>query len=108
MKGNCEICGKEIEITMCCSGRDCGCLGLPIDPPVCSEKCYEKYEEKRKNEAMKEKLIELIGFGMEPERAEIKANQIIVLFNEMIIEKMKEVKHREVTFDDIASLFIDI
>ena len=57
---------------------------------------------------MKEKLIELIGFGMEPERAEIKANQIMVLFNEMIIAKMKEVKHREVTFDDISSLFINL
>jgi len=108
MKGNCEICGNEIEITMCCSGRDCGCLGLPIDPPVCSEKCYEQYIIKRKNEAMKEKLIELIGFGMEPERSEIKANQIIVLFNQMIIDKLKEVKHREVTFDDISSLFISL
>lgn len=43
MKGNCEICGAEIEITMCCDGHNCGCMGLPIDPPVCSDECLEKY-----------------------------------------------------------------
>ncbi len=42
MKGYCEICGKEIEVRMCCSGFDCGCMGLPIDPPVCSNECYDK------------------------------------------------------------------
>ncbi len=39
MKGNCVICSTEIEIQMCCSGSDCGCMGLPIDMPVCSQKC---------------------------------------------------------------------
>jgi len=39
MKGYCEICNKEIEIRMCCSGHECSCMGQPIDPPVCSEKC---------------------------------------------------------------------
>ena len=57
---------------------------------------------------MKEKIIEIIGFGMEPERAELKAEGIIILWNEMIIAKMKEVKHREMTFDDISSLFISL
>jgi len=82
---------------------------------------------------MKEKLIELMrielrksfndGLKTHPNDANVSefympqidlssspliANQIIVLFNEMILEKMKEVKHREVTFDDISSLFIDI
>ncbi len=28
---------------MCCSGRDCGCMGMPSEPPVCSEKCYKIY-----------------------------------------------------------------
>jgi hypothetical protein len=27
---------------MCCSGIECGCLGLPIDPPVCSIECEQK------------------------------------------------------------------
>ena len=51
MKGFCEICGNEIEIKMCCSGKDCGCLGIPIDPPVCSEICYQKYFDKKEEEA---------------------------------------------------------
>jgi len=40
---NCMVCGKEFkgeEPQMCCSGRECGCMGMPIDPIVCSEKCY--------------------------------------------------------------------
>jgi len=43
MKGNCEICNHEIEIQMCCSGYQCGCMGQPVEPPVCSEECYYKY-----------------------------------------------------------------
>jgi hypothetical protein len=36
-------CDNEIpEPVMCCSGRDCGCMGLPIYPPVCSVECYNK------------------------------------------------------------------
>lgn len=26
---------------MCCSGRECGCMGQPIEPVVCSYKCYD-------------------------------------------------------------------
>ena len=45
MKGYCEICGDEIDVKMCCSGRDCGCMGLPVEPPVCSkEECWIKYD----------------------------------------------------------------
>jgi len=45
----CWHCGKvEIpEPVGCCSGRDCGCMGLPIDPPFCSEKCQKEYYEKK-------------------------------------------------------------
>lgn len=50
MKGNCVICGKEIEIKMCCSGRECGCMGLPTEMPVCSKECEKKYIEKRNAE----------------------------------------------------------
>lgn len=47
MKGNCQICEAEIEVQMCCSGRDCGCLGLPVDPPVCDNpECWAKFKEK--------------------------------------------------------------
>jgi hypothetical protein len=40
----CMVCDKEFEgeePKMCCSGRDCGCMGMPIDPVVCSEECYD-------------------------------------------------------------------
>jgi len=39
---------------------------------------------------MKEKIIEIIGHGMEPERAELKADELIILFNEHILNKFKE------------------
>jgi hypothetical protein len=41
---NCIVCGKEFkgeEPQMCCSGKDCGCMGIPIDPVVCSKVCYD-------------------------------------------------------------------
>jgi hypothetical protein len=34
---------------------------------------------------MKEKIIEIIGFGMERERAEMKANELIILFNRHLL-----------------------
>ena len=55
---------------------------------------------------MKEKIIEIIGFGMEPERAELKACQIIILFNQRILDKLKECKTGPVGFEELASLFI--
>jgi len=43
MKGFCEICNAEIEISICCNAFDCGCGGRPTEPPVCSESCYDKF-----------------------------------------------------------------
>ena len=39
----CRECGVvDIpEPRYCCSGADCGCRGLPIDPPFCYA-CWEK------------------------------------------------------------------
>jgi hypothetical protein len=42
---SCMVCGEIFmgpEPKMCCSGRDCGCMGMPIDPIICSEECYNK------------------------------------------------------------------
>ena len=41
---NCMMCGKEIdyEPKFCCNGSDCGCGGLPIDPPLCDD-CWDMY-----------------------------------------------------------------
>lgn len=41
----CMVCGEKFkgeEPKMCCSGYMCGCMGLPIDPIICSEECYNK------------------------------------------------------------------
>lgn len=40
----CMYCEAEFigdEPKYCCSGKDCGCMGQPIDPVVCSKGCYE-------------------------------------------------------------------
>lgn len=45
VKLRCQMCEEEWmgePPEMCCSGRDCGCMGLPIEPILCSAKCGEK------------------------------------------------------------------
>jgi hypothetical protein len=45
MTVDCMVCGKEIDDydpKMCCSGRECGCMGKPTEPPVCSQECWDK------------------------------------------------------------------
>lgn len=39
----CYICKNKMpyyKIRLCCSGHECGCYGLPVDPPVCSGLCF--------------------------------------------------------------------
>jgi hypothetical protein len=41
----CMVCGELFlgeEPKICCNAFDCGCQGRPVDPIVCSEKCYDK------------------------------------------------------------------
>jgi len=40
---NCIICGKPLdyEPQYCCDGKDCGCMGGPVEPPVCSTACLD-------------------------------------------------------------------
>ena len=48
----CEACGKPLpdyKPEYCCDGRDCGCYGLPIHPPVCNEECFEQMVSNRFN-----------------------------------------------------------
>jgi len=38
----CLICSKpvpEYEPKFCCNGSDCGCMGVPTNPCVCSDEC---------------------------------------------------------------------
>lgn len=44
-KFECIACGDSIpdfDPKMCCSGHECGCLGKPTEPQVCSNKCYDQ------------------------------------------------------------------
>ena len=34
---------KEKGFCDVCSSFDCGCMGLPTEPPICSEKCYDTF-----------------------------------------------------------------
>lgn len=46
----CMSCGETFkgeEPQMCCSGRECGCMGLPTEPVVCSERCYKNLKNKK-------------------------------------------------------------
>ncbi len=60
MSDQCIICGKDVpdyEPEMCCSGWECGCLGLPLEPPLCSIECGEALSDwgNKKLEAKDEK-----------------------------------------------------
>ena len=40
----CEICQVFVpgfEYIGCCSGFECGCMGKPIEPCICSTECWE-------------------------------------------------------------------
>jgi hypothetical protein len=58
-KGFCDVCGTEIEVNMCCSGHECGCMGLPNEPPICSEKCYDTFmsQEYQDNKKAKSEFV---------------------------------------------------
>jgi len=48
---SCMNCSTHLmgeEPKMCCNGRECGCMGMPIDPIVCSEKCYDEFINNKK------------------------------------------------------------
>lgn len=45
---HCFVCQKpyvDIPLPYCCSGKDCGCHGMP-EPPLCSLECCEKLYKK--------------------------------------------------------------
>lgn len=47
----CEVCGtpvKNYNPKFCCSAFDCGCHGLPTEPCICSNECWDKLTDRRK------------------------------------------------------------
>jgi len=37
----CEKIVKDYDPKMCCSGQECGCMGMPTNPCVCSNECFD-------------------------------------------------------------------
>jgi len=40
----CQICDTFVEgfeYQGCCDGRECGCMGMPVEPCICSNKCWD-------------------------------------------------------------------
>ena len=41
----CIVCNKEVPDYIpeyCCDGLMCGCRGQPIEPCICSQKCWDE------------------------------------------------------------------
>lgn len=41
----CIVCGAFVEgfkYRLCCNNFDCGCMGRPLEPCICSEKCWDE------------------------------------------------------------------
>jgi hypothetical protein len=39
-----EVCGEKVfgfKYEYCCNQFDCGCFGKPLEPCICSEKCWD-------------------------------------------------------------------
>jgi len=44
MSDHCLICGADVldyDPQMCCGGHECGCMGLPTNPCLCSKECAD-------------------------------------------------------------------
>lgn len=42
----CLECGKPVpdyKPQICCNAYGCPCRGLPIEPPICSEECWDNF-----------------------------------------------------------------
>ncbi len=58
----CIVCDKPLPDYVpqgCCSGHECGCLGMPIEPPVCSEECFSNLPGMRRTNPTKEAAKEI-------------------------------------------------
>ena len=79
-KGYCETCKTEIEIIICCNSFDCGCMGLPVEPPFCSDNCYNEFikinENMENNKLQKEKQLEESGNSNKDKFKKVKDDEL--------------------------------
>lgn len=80
----CFVCNGPVPDYIpeyCCNGYECGCQGMPVEPPICSGRCenflfqipaarkkdgtYETLEEKKKTWGFKDWKPNQIKFIME-------------------------------------------
>lgn len=62
---DCMYCGELVPGAIpkyCCTGSQCGCMGLPIEPIVCSKGCYEMLTSSTTN-YMKYALTQIAQFS---------------------------------------------
>ena len=90
---DCDLIHEENERRIVWGNSQCG------DYDVCPNCKCEEYEEL----TLKDKIIEIIGFGKEPERAELMAMQIEILIKEELINELK--KQSKVTNDVVDRCF---
>lgn len=74
MTGSCVICDKPVpnyDPMMCCSGYQCDCRGMPTNPCICSNDCWD---ELMKPQERKIKLLLGEGGVKAIERADVLIN----------------------------------
>lgn len=43
---HCEVCNKPVpdyKEEYCCGGYDCYCMGMPTEPCICSNECWDVF-----------------------------------------------------------------
>ena len=90
---------------MCCSGRDCGCLGLPTDPPVCSDAEDMKAELAAQSLLLADKSRENKHLHQELSRVTSLLDVKLVELGELktaVVELGQQVRAREAERDRLA------
>lgn len=113
MKANCEVCGTEIDVIICCSGRECGCMGEPSEPPVCSDECYDEFMNKINSQKGQPKVL-LIGMqpigkaGIIAKHPELADIEIIEEIPKSIHDStMSELRNTHIPIEILSTPYID-
>lgn len=108
-----EMTGEEVsrwikETPVCCNGFECGCMGLPTEPPIC-DKCIREFEA-IECDRIERKIIDaglVLSMGLKKEKTSVyifkknlfKQNSIVYLFSTSEPSKLKALKNVEEWFD---------
>lgn len=101
----CITCGEPLPDyvpLMCCSGRDCGCMGLPSEPPVCSSECLDIEFNKHNQDIKNEVKVILDKIFDENTKMKDKNTFLLLSLDEMIKEKKYSTIHRLITSEKLC------